>query len=110
MRPKIVIIVITLGLLVFGTFFAIRQFADHSTRDSEPQQTPSNATQPSAALASGKDPSATERAAAPSGSGTPFESASTASAEDAHKAYVERRTAELMDIAMTDDRANLDII
>ena len=110
MRPKIIIIVVTLGLIVFGTLFAIRQSANRSTRNSEPQPTASTTTQPSDALASAKAQSVTERAAAPSGSGTPSAANSTTAAEDAHQAFVEKRTAELMDIAMTDDRANLDII
>jgi len=110
MRPKIVIIVVTLGLFVFGTLFALRQTTERSTRNSEPQSTPSNTTQPNDTLASAKAQPVTERAAAPPGSGTPSATNSTASAEDAHQAYVEQRTAELMDIAMTDDRANLDTI
>ena len=110
MRPKIVIVVITLGLFVFGTLFAIRHSADRSTRNSEPEQTPSNTTQPGDTLASTKAQPVAERAAAPPGSGTPPATNATASAEDARQAYVEQRTAELMDMAMTDDRANLDTI
>jgi hypothetical protein len=110
MRPKIVIAVITLGLFVFGTLFAIRQYTDRSTKNSEPQPTISSAVQPSEILAPAKAQPVAERAAAPSGSGISSASNSTASTEDSHQAYVEKRTAELMDIAMTDDRANLDII
>jgi HEAT repeat protein len=110
MRPKVVIIVITLGLFVFGTLFAIRQSANRPSKNSGPQPTISGTTQPSDSLASAKAQPLAEHAAAPSGKGTPSDSASTASTEDAHQAYVEKRTAELMDIAMTDDRANLDTI
>jgi hypothetical protein len=111
MRPKIVIIVVTLGLFVFGALFAIRQSSNRPTKKSDPQPTISNATQPGDTLAAAKAQPVTERAAAPPGSGTPSEPASTAStSEDARQAYVEKRSAELMDIAMTDDRANLDII
>jgi len=110
MRPKIVILILTLGLIVFGTLFAIRQTTDRSTRNSEPQSTPSNTTQPNDTLPSAKAQPVTERAAAPPGSGTSSATNSTASADDAHQAYVEQRSAELMDIAMTDDRANLDTI
>ena len=109
MRPKIAVIVITLGLFVFGTLFAVRQYADRSTRTPEPQETISTSTQPRDTLAAKAEPVA-ERAAAPSGSGTAPESNSTTPTEDSHQAYVEKRTAELMDIAMTDERANLDII
>jgi HEAT repeat protein len=104
MRPRIVIIVITLGLFVFGTLFAIRQSADRSTRNSEPQSASTGITQPSESLASAKAQPVAEHAAAPT------VTKSTASAEEAHQAYVEQRSAELMDIAMTDDRTNLDII
>jgi cytoskeletal protein RodZ len=110
MRPKIVIIVITFGLVVFGTLFAIRQSANRPAKNPEPQPAISQTTQPNDTLASTDAPPVAERAAAPSRSGTSSQSASIASAEDAHQAYVEKRTAELMDIAMTDDRANLDII
>jgi len=110
MRPKIVIIVVTLGLFVFGTLFAIRQTADRSTRNSELQPTISSTTQPDDTLAAAKAQPVAERAAAPPGSGTPSATNSTTSVEDAHQAFVEQRTAELMDMAMTDDRANLDII
>lgn len=110
MRPKVAIIVITFGLLVFGTLFAIRQNANRPTRNSEPQPTISSTTQPTDTLAAAKARPVTEGADAPSASGTPPKPASTASTEDAHQAYVEKRTAELMDMAMTDDRANLDTI
>lgn len=110
MRPKVVFIIITLGLFVFGTLFAIRQAADRPSKISDPQRTSSGTTQPSDSLASSKAQPVVEHAAAPSGKGTPPDSASTASTEDAHQAYVEKRTAELMDIAMTDDRSNLDTI
>jgi HEAT repeat protein len=111
MRPKIVIVVVTLGLFVFGTLFVIRQTTERSTRNSEPQSTPSDTTQPNETLASTKAQPVAELAAAPPGSGTSSAATnSIASAEDAHQAYVEQRTAELMDIAMTDDRANLDTI
>jgi hypothetical protein len=110
MRPKIVLTIVTLGLFVFGTLFAIRHSAERSTRNPDPQPIPSNSTLPVDTLASATAQPVAERVAAPTGSGTPSESASTPSTEDAHQAYVEKRTAELMDIAMTDDRANLDII
>jgi hypothetical protein len=108
MRPKIVIIILTLGLFVLGTLFAIRNTTDRSTRISEPKPTASATTQPSDTVASGK----TEPApvvAAPKNA-TQSETAPTNSSEDAHQAYVEQRSAQLMDIAMTDDRANLDTI
>jgi HEAT repeat protein len=110
MRPKVVIIIITLGLFVFGTLFAIRQSAERPTQKSEPQPAISSTAQPSDSLASAKAQPVAERAAAPPGSGIPSESTSAASTEDSHQAYVEKRTAELMDIAMTDDRTNLDTI
>jgi hypothetical protein len=109
MRPKIVILVVTLGLLVFGTLFALRQTTERSTTVSEPQST-TPTTQPGDTSAPAKALPVAERAAAPPGSGTPSLTNSTTSAEDAHQAYVEQRTAELMDMAMTDDRANLDTI
>jgi hypothetical protein len=108
MRPKVAIIVIALGLFVFGTLFAIRQNVSRPTKNSEP--TISSATQPTNTLAAAKAEPVTERAAAAPGGGIPPKPAATASTEDAHQAYVEKRTAELMDIAMTDDRANLDTI
>jgi hypothetical protein len=110
MRPKIVVIVITLGLFVFGTLFAIRQSADRSTKNSEPQPAIAGTTPLSDSLASAKAQPVAERATAPTGSGAPTATNSTPSAEEAHQAYVEQRSAELMDIAMTDERANLDII
>jgi hypothetical protein len=108
MRPKIVIIILTLGLFVLGTLFAIRNSTDRSTRSSEPQPTASATTQPSDALASAKtDP--TPVVASPKNS-TQSEIQPTNSSADAHQAYVEQRSTQLMDIAMTDDRANLDTI
>jgi HEAT repeats len=111
MRAKVVIIILTLGLFVFGTLFAIRQAADRPTKNSGPQPTTiSGTTQPDDSLASAKAQPVGERAIAPTGSVTSSEPAATASTEDAHQAYVEKRTGELMDIAMTDDRTNLDTI
>jgi len=110
MRPKIVIIILTLGLFVLGTLFAIRNTTDRSIRSSEPRPTASATTQPGDTLASAKVQPAVERATAAPGNGNSSPTNSTATTEDAHQAYVEQRTAQLMDIAMTDDRANLDII
>jgi len=108
MRPKVVIVVLTLGLFVFGTLFAIRQSAERPVKKSESQPAISSTTQSSDSLASARPQPIAEHATAPSGKGTPSDS--TVSTEDAHQAYVEKRTGELMDIAMTDERANLDTI
>jgi hypothetical protein len=108
MRPKIVIIVITLGLFIFGTLFAIRQSADRSTRISAPEPTAASTTQPSDVAVIEKVQSITEPAAVSPKTATQPEA--QPATEEAHQAYVEKRSAELMDIAMTDDRANLDII
>jgi hypothetical protein len=108
MRPKIVIIILTLGLFVLGSLFAIRHTTDRATRSSDPQPTASATTQPSDALASAKtDPTP---AVAPPKNSPQSVAQPTNSTEDAHQAYVEKRTAELMDMAMTDERANLDSI
>jgi hypothetical protein len=110
MRAKVVIIILTLGLFVFGTLFAIRQAADRPTKDSGPQPiTISGTTQPSDSLASANS-QPVDRAVAATAGITSSEPAATESTEEAHQAYVEKRTAELMDIAMTDDRTNLDTI
>lgn len=109
MRPKIVIIVLTLGLFVFGTFFAIRHAPDRSNRNTQPQPTPASAPEPGDSLASERTQS--EPVAAPSGNNSvqsTLQGANTS--QDTHQAYVEQRTAELMDMAMTDERANLDSI
>src|SRR4029077_11527069 len=101
-------IILTLGLFVLGTLFAIRNTTDRSTRISEPKPTASATTQPSDTVASGKTEPA-PAIAAPKNA-TQSETQPTNSSEDAHQAYVEQRSAQLMDIAMTDDRANLDTI
>jgi len=113
MRPKIVISILTLGLFAFGTLFAIRHSADRSIRVSEPGPTASPTAQPSDTVAT--DTVATEKvqpvpeaAAAPTKTGAQPKAQPTTEADQ--QAYVEKRSAELMDIAMTDDRANLDII
>jgi len=108
MRPKIVIIVLALGLFVFGTLFAVRQSADRSTGKSDLQPTASSTTQPGNNVATEKVQPVPEAAAVPPKSGT--QPAAQPATEDAHEAYVEKRSAELMDIAMTDERTNLDII
>jgi HEAT repeat protein len=108
MRPKIVITVVTLGLFIFGTLFAIRQSADRSTRISEPQTTASSTPQSGNTVAIEKvQPVPDAAAAAPKTRTQPEAQPAT---EDARQAYVEKRSAELMDIAMTDDRTNLDTI
>jgi HEAT repeats len=108
MRPKIVITVVTLGLFIFGTLFAIRQSADRSTRISEPKSTASSTTQPGETVAIEKVQPPPNAAAAPPKTKTQPEA--QPATEDARQAYVEKRSAELMDIAMTDDRTNLDTI
>jgi HEAT repeat protein len=104
MRPKIVITVLTLGLFVFGTLFAIRQSADRSTTRSELQPTPSSTTLPGNTVAAEKVQPAPQAATLPS------KSVAQPATEDTHQAYIEKRSAELMDMAMTDERTNLDTI
>jgi HEAT repeats len=106
MRPKIVITVVTLGLFIFGTLFAIRQSADRSTRKSEPQPTASGTTQPGEIVAIEKVQPVPIAVAPKTGTQKEAQPAT----EEARQAYVEKRAAELMDIAMTDDRTNLDTI
>jgi hypothetical protein len=106
MRPKIVITVVTLGLFIFGTLFAIRQSADRSTTISEPKPTGSSTAQPAETVAIEKV-QPIPNAAAPKTRTQPEAQSAT---EEARQAYVEKRSAELMDIAMTDERTNLDTI
>jgi hypothetical protein len=109
MRPKIVITVLTLGLFVFGTLFAVRQRADRSTLTiSEPRPAASSTTQPGNSLATEKIQPIPQAAAVPPKIGT--QPAAQPATEEAHQAYVEKRSSELMDMAMTDDRTNLDSI
>jgi HEAT repeat protein len=106
MRPKIVITVLTLGLFVFGTLFAIRQHADRSTRISE-QPTVASAAQPGNTVTAEKvQPVSQAAAVSPKSVTQPAQPAT----EEAHQAFVEKRGAELMDMAMTDERTNLDTI
>ena len=107
MRPKIVLIVVTLGLFIFGTLFAIRQSTDRSTAKSELQPT-SSTTQPGNTVVTEQVQPVPQAATAPSKSVT--QPTAKPATEEAHQAYVEKRSAELMDIAMTDERTNLDTI
>jgi HEAT repeat protein len=107
MRPKFFIIVTTFGLVVLGTLFAIRQTADHPARNSGAQPATSGITQPSD---SAKTEPVAEPTSAATKNGPQPESQPASASEDAHREYVEKRSGELMDMAMTDDRASLDII
>jgi hypothetical protein len=105
MRPKTVILVVTLGLLVFGALFAIRQTAVRSASISETAPSLTQSTDAMAPAISQLEPTVPLAK-----NSTLAEVQPTTSSEDAHKSYVDQRSAELMDMAMTDDRASLDTI
>jgi type IV secretory pathway VirB10-like protein len=106
MRPKVAFAIAALGLFVLGSLFAIRHSSDRSTRILDPQPTTAGPTQASDSVAAAKSPPVAESPVAAPKDGTQ----PVASSEEAHKAYVEQRSAQLMEMAMNDDRASLDSI
>lgn len=110
MRPKILIMVTTSGLIVFGALFAIRQTNDHRASNTGSQSTTPGTTQPNDTLSAANAQPVAEPTIAATKNDSQSDSLSGISTEDAHKDYVEKRGAELMDMAMTDDRASLDAI
>src|SRR2546429_8368345 len=109
MRPRIVSIVVALSLLVFGSLFMICQNSNRFPKRTDTQPAASNTTQPSEASASATSQPA-DQTPAPPGSSTQPGIQPAASPEEEHKTYVEQRSAQLMDLAMTDDRSSLDSI
>ncbi len=104
MRPKVVLLILATALLVFGGLFVLRQNLSKIHADKPPAV--SSAPQASETLISAVKPTG-EAVAAPANTVRP---APKAASEDAHKAYVEQRSSQLMDLAMNDDRASLDTI
>lgn len=105
MRPKVVLLVLATALLVFGGLVVLRQNISRLHADQPPAV--SSAPQASETLISSAKPTG-EAVGAPANTLRPAPQA--APSEDAHKAYVEQRSSQLMDLAMTDDRASLDTI
>jgi hypothetical protein len=106
MRPKVVVIVAALALFALSSVFVVRHRANAPSNISDPQPKNFETGQPSNATASRKSQSATDLSVASTNYGTQ----PVAAPEDAHQAYVDQRSAQLMDLAMTDDRGNLDTI
>ena len=107
MRPKVIMMVMVVALLVFGASFVIRQSVDRSTKRSETPSVLSSAQGNERAIATVKP--VEEVVARPTNAVQPNAQA-TAPPEDAHGAYVEQRSSQLMELAMNDDRASLDTI
>src|SRR4051812_17209379 len=106
MRPKVAFAIAALGLFVLGSLFAIRHSSDRSARIPDPQPTTAGPTQADDSVAVAKSqPAAESPVAAPKDVTQPV-----STSEEAHKAYVEQRSAQLMETAMNDDRASLDSI
>ena len=106
MRPKVVVIVAALGLLALSSFFIARHRVNARSTVSDPQPKDSATGRSTDAIASRKFQSAAE----PSVASTNDRTGSVTPVEDAHQAYVDQRSAQLMDLAMTDERGNLDTI
>src|SRR5947207_10065812 len=108
MRPKVVILVLVLAVLVFGTLFTIRQSTSLSARRAQTPSTVSSASQTHETLISAAK--SVEPAVLPATNAVQRNTEATDSFEDAHKTYVEQRSSQLMEMAMNDDRASLDTI
>lgn len=102
MRAKVVIMVAVLGLPIFGALFAFHKNAAGSATVSNPS--PRQAASPAKTEPAEESPVVTAKSAIQP------DNKSTFASEDAHKAYVEQRSSQLMDLAMNDDRTSLDTI
>src|SRR5689334_15509892 len=102
MRAKVVIMVAVLGLPIFGALFAFHKIAAGSATVSNPS--PRHAASPAKTEPAEESPVVTAKSAIQP------DNKSTFASEDAHKAYVEQRSSQLMDLAMNDDRTSLDTI
>lgn len=109
MRPKIVIAVVTLGALALAALFCVRQTSNASAKNSQPQPISAIAPQ-SNAISAVAVTQAVEQTAVPAKKRVQAEARQTTSSEDAHKDYVEQRSSQLMELAMTDDPASLETI
>jgi len=108
MRPKVFIIVVALGLFTLGSLFVIRQSNDRYAKTQESPATAPGTNLPRETLASTNLPVVEADVAAQSRIQTA--TMPSDSSEDAQKAYVEQRSAQLLEMAMTDDRTSLDSI
>lgn len=102
MRAKVVIVIAGLGLLIFGSLFALHKSPERTTSISNP---PSSQTSSIVKAELESTPLPPTNAIASDTQG-----ANASSAQDGHQAYVEQRSSQLMDLAMNDDRASLDSI
>ena len=102
MRAKVVVVIVGLGLLIFGALFALHQTAERPGNSSRPA--------PGEPVVISKAQPVVEPIVASSTNVPQSDPQPTGPSEDAHKSYVEQRSAQLMDLAMNDDRASLDTI